>query len=136
MRAYEVNSPQAAGRVLALTMLVDGNLAQSELAAMDRSKILNEVELERDAFQQLLQQLCEDLLTCSVNGVVHADVRMIDAVLLEIDDPALRRHLLKAMWKIADADGGLADREALLLSRAGQLWGAERSFLTDGAARA
>ena len=31
MRSYPKNSPRAAGRLLALTMIVDGNVALSEL---------------------------------------------------------------------------------------------------------
>ncbi|MFC0132294.1 hypothetical protein CR105_21430 [Massilia eurypsychrophila] len=128
MRSYELNSGQAAARVLALTMVVDGNLAQSELIAMDRTRILRYVDLERDDFHQLLQELCEDLLTTAEHGDVRIDARLIDGVLGEIADPQLRRHLLKAMWSIADADDWLADAEAVLLARATVLWAAQTGF--------
>ena len=132
MRSYASNSPHAAGRLLALTMVVDGNLAHSELVAMDRTRILNHVALDHDAFQQLLQELCDDLLMGAVHGVVQLDSGLIDDLLMEINQPDLRRHLLQAMWNIADADGWLADGEAVLLTRASVMWGAETGFCTRG----
>ena len=114
MRTYEANSPQAAGRILALMMVVDGNLASAELQAMHRSKILEHIDLEQAAFQQLLQDQCDDMLTSTVHGAVQLANGVIDSLLDEIDDPDLRRKLLQAMWKIADADDWLADGEAVL----------------------
>jgi uncharacterized tellurite resistance protein B-like protein len=132
MRSYLTNSAQAAGRVLALTMVVDGNLCHSELVALDRTRILKYVEIDHNAFQQLLQELCDDLLTGAVHGVVQLDTRLIDEILLEIEDPDLRRQLMQAMWNIADADDFLADGEAVLLARASIIWGAETGFSTRG----
>lgn len=132
MRSYAINSPHAAGRLLALTMVVDGNLAHSELVALDRTRILSYVELDHATFQQLLQELCDDLLTSATHGVVQCDAILIDKLLTEIDQPDLRRHLLKAMWSIADADEWLADGEAVLLARASAMWGAETGFTTRG----
>ena len=130
MRPYITNSPHAAGRLLALTMVADGNLAESELSALHGSRILPHVELDQATFQQLLHELCEDLLTCAVRGgQVQLDPALIDSLLREIDDPDLRRHLMRAMWNIADADGWLADGEAVLLARAGVIWAAETNFV-------
>jgi uncharacterized tellurite resistance protein B-like protein len=134
MRSYPMNSTQAAGRLLALTMVVDGNLAPTELMALDRSRILRHVALDPDTFQQLLQELCDDLLTGATHGLVQLDPALIDQLLLEIDRPELRRQLLKAMWTIADADGWLADGEAILLTRASVQWGAETGFSSGRAA--
>lgn len=128
MRRYETDSPQAAGRVLAMSMVVDGNLAQSELAALDSSRILQTIDLDQDAFQHLLQELCQDMLSSAFHGEVRIDGAMLDGVLDEIRHPDLRRQLLQAMWRIADADGWLADAEAVLLARASVLWCAETNF--------
>jgi uncharacterized tellurite resistance protein B-like protein len=116
MRPYPVDSPNAAGRILALMMIVDGNLAGSELAALDRSKILDHIDLDQAEFQRLLQDLCEDLHISTSHGAVTLDNALIDSLLDEIADPDLRRTLLRAMWSIADADGWLADEEAVLLT--------------------
>jgi hypothetical protein len=34
------------------------------------------------------------------------------------------------MWRLADADGWLADAEAVVLNRAAIRWGAEHGFVT------
>jgi uncharacterized tellurite resistance protein B-like protein len=133
MRTYEVNSPQAAGRILALMMIVDGNLAGTELQAMHRSKILEHIALEPGEFQLLLQNLCDDMLTSTVHGAVQLSNGVIDSLLDEISDPDLRRKLLQAMWKIADADDWLADGEAVLLARASAAWSAETNFRAHAA---
>ena len=133
MRPYSVDSPHAAGRILALTMIVDGNVAGSELAALDRSKILDHIDLDQAGFQRLLQDLCEDLHTSTLHGAVRLDNALIDSLLEEIVHPDLRRRLLRAMLSIADADDWLADAEAVLLTRASNAWSAETNF--SGAAR-
>ena len=128
MRAYQPNSPDAAGRILALTMIVDGKLAVSELAALDSSKILDHIDIDLARFQSMLQDLCDDLLSSQLDDAVHLDDAVIDRVLAEITHPDLRRQLLDAMWRIADADDWLADAEAVLLTRASTAWSAERNF--------
>ncbi|MES2899874.1 MAG: TerB family tellurite resistance protein [Pseudomonadota bacterium] len=130
MRTYQTDSPQAAGRILALSMVVDGNLDVCELIALDRSKILDHIDLDPASFQLLLQELCDDMLVSVVRGAVQLDRAVIDSLLAEIEAPDLRRKLLRAMWSIADADDWLADGEAVLLARAAAVWSAETNFRT------
>lgn len=129
MRSYQPDSPDAAGRILALTMIVDGKLAVSEIAAMDSSKILDHIDLDLPGFQRMLQELCDDLLSSRPAEAIELDDALLDRVLAEIAHPDLRRHLLQAMWHIADADDWLADAEAVLLTRASTAWSAERNFV-------
>jgi uncharacterized tellurite resistance protein B-like protein len=128
MRTYPTNSPAAAGRLLALTMISDGNVALSELKAVYRSHILEYVALTDEEFDAVLHELCNDLLQTAHHGNVHIDVALIDSLLDEIRAPALRRKMLHAMWCLADADGWLADAEAVVLNRASIRWGAESNF--------
>ena len=128
MRSYSIDSPHAAGRLLALMMIIDGNLTESELGAMDRTKILRHIDLDHADFQLLLHDLCNDLLTSTSHGTVQLHNELIDNLLGEIESPDLRRSLLRAMWSIADADGWLADAEAILLTRASNAWSAETNF--------
>lgn len=130
MRSYPKNSPRAAGRLLALTMIVDGNVALSELKAVYRSRILDHIALDDDDFDAVLHELCNDLLATAHHGAVHVDTAMIDAFLDDVESPELRRNLLAAMWRLADADGWLADAEAVVLNRAAIRWGAESGFVT------
>lgn len=125
MRPYSVDSPNAAGRILAMTMIIDGNLAASELAVLNHGKILDHIDLDQAAFQGLLQDLCEDLLTSTLHGAVQLDNALIDSLLGEIVDPNLQRSLLRAMRSIVDADGWLADAEVGLLTRASNTWSIE-----------
>jgi len=132
MRHYETDSASAAGRLVALCMVVDGNMAPSELQALQRSRLLEYIDIDIDNFHDLVDDLCTDMLTTSVkHGHVVLDEATIDALLGEIHDPALRRQLLRAMWDIADADGVLADAEAKLLSRACDVWSAESHLVKE-----
>ena len=128
MRSYSINSPQAAGRLLAITLISDGNMAPSELTAMYQSRILQHVGLDKLEFQLVLEDLCNDLLTTTRDGVVQLEPDVIDQILLEIAHPDLRCKLLQAMWQIAEADGWLANGEAVLLNQANITWGAETNF--------
>jgi uncharacterized tellurite resistance protein B-like protein len=132
MRHYETDSASAAGRLVALCMVVDGNMAPTELQALQRSRLLEYIDIDIDTFHDLVSDLCQDMLSTSVK---HEHVELgqatIDALLGEIHDPALRRELLRAMWNIADADGVLADAEATLLSRACAMWSAESRFVKE-----
>jgi uncharacterized tellurite resistance protein B-like protein len=135
MRTYTENSASAAGRIVALAMVVDGALAPAELRALTRTRLLEHIEIDIDTFHGLLEDLCHDLLTTSVEqGHVVIDPATIDSLLAEVTAPDLRRRLLRAMWAIADADGVLADAEATLLARACAMWSAESRFVREQAA--
>lgn len=134
MRHYKTDSASAAGRIVALCMVVDGNMAPSELQALQRSRLLEYIDIDIDTFHDLVGDLCQDMLSTSVKHEhVELDGATIDALLGEIHDPVLRRALLRAMWNIADADGVLADAEAKLLSRACAVWSAESRFIKEEA---
>ncbi|MFA9216045.1 MAG: TerB family tellurite resistance protein [Sphingomonadaceae bacterium] len=134
MRHYETDSASAAGRIVALCMVVDGSMAPSELRALQRSRLLEYIDIDIDTFHDLVNDLCQDMLSTSVKHEhVVLEETTIDALLGEIHAPALRRELLRAMWNIADADGVLADAEAKLLARACSVWSAESSFVKDEA---
>lgn len=128
MRSYPIDSAQAAGRILALSMVADGSLAETEIAALDRSRILEHLDLDQAQFQCLMQELCDDLLATASHGSVQLERDVIDSLLSEIQSPELRRKLLRAMWSVADADEWLADGEAVLLARASIVWAAESNF--------
>jgi uncharacterized tellurite resistance protein B-like protein len=113
-------------------MVVDGNMAPAELQALQRSRLLEYIDIDIDTFHDLVSDLCQDMLSTSVKHEhVELDRATIDALLGEIHAPTLRREVLRAMWNIADADGVLADAEATLLSRACAVWSAESSFVTE-----
>ncbi|MBY0558078.1 MAG: TerB family tellurite resistance protein, partial [Burkholderiaceae bacterium] len=88
MRHYETDSASAAGRIVALCMVVDGNMAPSELRALQRSRLLEHIDIDIDTFHDLVSELCQDMLTTSVKHEhVVLDEETIDALLGEIHAP-------------------------------------------------
>ena len=80
MRSYPTDSPKAISRLLALTMIVDGHLAPSELKAMHRSGILQQVRIAEDDFDDVVRDHLAPGLLEGVLGVVgrhhHDDLRL------------------------------------------------------------
>ena len=122
MRNYEVNSRQAVGRLLALTMITDGDLADCETRELLNTDVIRQIGMGEDEFRGLLDELCTDLVRSARRKVVKIDLALIDSLLSEVTEPALRYTLLEAMWHVADADGRLASAEAILLNRATMKW--------------
>lgn len=125
MRAYPTDSPKAVSRLLALTMIVDGHLAPSELRAMDRTAIPPRAMLGQDDFDDVVQELCEDLLATAARRCsqeVEIDGRLLDGLLGEVEDQALRMSVMKTMLDIVHADSVLDARETLLIERAFKAW--------------
>lgn len=127
MRSYPQNSANAAGRLLALSMVIDGNLAPAELRTLSATHLLDEIDIDVDTFQGLIGDLCEDMLE-SAGGQRNVELEpdTLDTLLAEITAPLLRRKLLGAMSKITDADGVLTDAEATLLAHAAAAWSGDK----------
>jgi uncharacterized tellurite resistance protein B-like protein len=125
MRSYPTNSAEAVSRLLALTMIVDGHLAPSELKAMRASKVPQHAALDEDAFDDVVQDLCEDLLATAARRCseeVEIDGRLLDSLLGEVEDKTLRISVMKTMLDIVHADSVLDARETLLIERAFRKW--------------
>ena len=125
MRTYPNDSHEAVCRLLALSMIVDGHMAPSELQAMHHSAILERVGADADTFDAVVQALCEDMLARAMrvdSAEVELDRHTIDALLGEVADPLLRMCTLKAMLDIVHADRLIDSREHLLLQRALRVW--------------
>jgi uncharacterized tellurite resistance protein B-like protein len=134
MRSYPHNSPQAAARIVALTLLADGHLSKAELDVLERLGVHEQIGLERDALHSVLHTFCEDLL--STAHLTWADSCRIDPRTLadlmgEIDDPELRVKLLRICAAVVEADAHVADGEAIVLGAAVEHWGLQRAML-DG----
>lgn len=132
MRSYPTNSAQAVSRLLALTMIVDGHLAPSELKAMRASSIPGHAALGEDDFDDVVRDLCEDLLASAArrcSAEVEIDGRLLDTLLGEVQDQALRMSVMKAMLDIVHADSVLDTRETLLIERAFKAWSGEHRHL-------
>ena len=132
MRHYATNSPQAAGRIVALALLADGHLSKLELDVLDRLDVAGQLGLARSELHSIVHGFCEDLLAPAHGNwddACRVDAHTLHSLLAEIDDPALRRQLLAQCVAIVDVDQHVADGESLLLAAAVAHWGLAREVL-------
>lgn len=125
MRICATDSPDAVCRLLALSMIVDGHLAPSEIKALQHSAILERLGVDADRFDDAVMSLCEDLLERARrkdSADIEIDNALLDRLLDDVADPLLRMHVLKAMLDIVHADRLIDSREGLLLRRAQRRW--------------
>jgi len=132
MRKYVKNSPQAASRIVALTIVADGDVDKAEFALLDELAVHEQLGLARDALHAIIDTFCEDLL--SSKQLVWADHCPVDECTLselmgEIDDPALRRQVLGLCVRLAEVDGHVVAGESVVLVAAVEHWGLHRHML-------
>ena len=126
MRSYPANSPQAAARIVALTVVADGDIGNAEIEWLDRLAVHEQLGLARDELHALLDTFCEDLL--SSNQLRWADVCPVDERTLadlmdEIQDPALRLKVLRLCVELAEVDAHVDEGESIVLVAAVEHWG-------------
>jgi len=131
MRSYPTNSPQAAARIVALTMLADGHLAKSELDVLERQGAHDQLGLDRETLQSVLHAFCEDLLHSAHltwSDACRIDPRTLAQLMAEVDDPALRLKVLQLCLKVVQADDHVAEGETIVLGAAVEHWGLHREM--------
>lgn len=124
MRNYIANSSDSSARIIALSMLVDGGIDQSELNVISEDA-LQKLNITREKFDQITHHLCNDMIQCLQgfqHGRLELDDKNLDGLLIEIQDERLRKHLLTLMSSIIAADQRLCENEAMLLHRALKSW--------------
>ena len=136
MRTYPTNSPQAAARIIALTLVADGHVSHTEMAVLDRIGACEQLGLEPDEMQAVLRDFCEDLLQARHPNWADAcqiEPRTLTQLMAEIDDPALRVAVLRMCVAVAEVDGHVADGEAIVLVNAVEQWGLHHQMLRSAA---
>jgi len=131
MRSYPTNSPQAAARIVALTMLADGHLAKSELDVIERQGAHDQLGLDLETMQSVLHGFCEDLLHSAHltwSDACRIDPRTLAQLMAEVDDPALRMKVLQLCLKVVQADDHVAEGETIVLGAAVEHWGLHREM--------
>ena len=137
MRHYPRNSPQAAGRILALALLSDGHLSRRELDVLDQLDAHTTLGLGRTELHSVVHSFCEDLLSAmhlSWADACRVDQATLAGLMADIDDPALRHRLLRLCLAIIDADAHLADGESVMLAAAIRHWDLHPDLMTLRAA--
>jgi uncharacterized tellurite resistance protein B-like protein len=125
LRNYPPDSPQASARILAMALLADGSIDLSELSALARRGTLQRLGISEAAFDDVIHDLCADLLidnSSPVSGYLVLGRDLLRRLLGDIGDPTLQKKLLRGVLDIVHADGELAGGEAVLLSVAADCW--------------
>ena len=133
MRNYPKDSPQAAARIIALTVVADGEIDQVELDLLERLGVDALLGLKSGALQDVLDTFCEDLLSShqlQTSDICPVDDATLAHLLDEISKPALREQLLKLCMGIAASDSHVAKGEAIVIATAAEHWGLQR-FMFD-----
>lgn len=132
MRSYPRNSPQAAARIVSLAMLADGRLDPAELDALERQRAFEDLGLSAREMRAVMHAFCEDLASAaqpSWTEACHVDQRTLAKLLAEIDDPRLRRTVLRLCVSVVEADEQIDEGESIVLVAAVEHWGLHRDML-------
>ncbi len=131
MRSYPVNSPQAAARIVALTVVADGDIGDAEIKWLDRLAVHEQLGLARHELHALLDTFCEDLLSSDQLKWADAcpvDERTLADLMGEVQDSALRLKLLRLCVELAEVDAHVDDGESSVLIAAVEHWGLHREM--------
>ena len=126
MRSYPANSPQAAARIIALTVVADGDIGEAEIEWLDRLAVHEQLGLARHELHALLDIFCEDLLSSDQlkwADVCPVDERTLADLMGEIQDPALRLKLLRLCVELAEVNAHVDEVESIVLVAAVEHWG-------------
>lgn len=125
MRAYLRNSPQAAARVVVLTVLADGHLGHQEIDALQRIDVAQRLDLSPEQFMGVLQAVCDDLMATSHrhwSGIQNLPRTDLKQMLDEIDDVGLRLMVLEICAALCECDQHVADAEYEMLCTLADHW--------------
>jgi uncharacterized tellurite resistance protein B-like protein len=132
MRKYDKNSAQAAARIIALTLVADGDVSPAELTLLDELAVHAQLGLDREALHAVIDNFCEDLLSSNQlawSSNCPVDEYTLTGLMAEVDDPALRSKVLDLCIKIAEVDGHVAEGESIVLNAAVAHWSLHRQML-------
>lgn len=123
MKTYPANSPEAAARVLAMAMVVDGQYSMTELRSLDRQNAPDRLGLTPEAFKSVVDDFCHDLLIAGAgqwSGTVDPAIRA--QLVQEITERDLQDLVLQQCEVLMLSDGHLADAEVELMDALGAAW--------------
>lgn len=129
-RRYPRNSPQAAGRILAVALLANGEIKDTEWQRLARTRAFDRLGLSGLQWHAVLDDLCQDLLgRARPGGDGLIDARTLRAWLDEIDDEAMQALLVGLCAEVVQADGELQPGESLVLRTVLEQWALPRDEL-------
>jgi uncharacterized tellurite resistance protein B-like protein len=137
LRPYPKDSPSAAARIVALTMLADGGVSQPELDVLREHAGLDQLGLPPEQLPALVAALREDLGLHKVPtpaGDSAVDAISVAQALAEIESTALRETILRMCLRVAGADRRISDGETQVLTQAVEHWGLQRFMFAQRSA--
>lgn len=132
MRAYPQDSPEAAARIVALTMLCDGTVSRVEADVFNTTGASCRLGLQTQQWQSVLQELCEDLLSTaglSWHPGYRIDSQTLSELLAEVADPALRIEVVRVCLAVVEADEHVAEGEEFVVSALLEQWSLQHEML-------
>lgn len=125
MRHYPRNSPQAAARILAVTLLADGHVSQLEIDVLDQVHAHEQLGMQRAELHDVIHGVCEDML--SMSGLCWGDTCKVDPdtlsqLLQDIDDPSMRQKVLSLCVSVIEADTHVTETESSMLAAVMSQW--------------
>jgi uncharacterized tellurite resistance protein B-like protein len=138
MRNYATDSHQAKARVIAIALLADGGLDKSELDLLAKHAVVERLGMSHEAFDQVVHEFCDDMSQFAHrngSGELELGADSINEMLDEIQNPVLRKNLLRAVLEIVYADRRLSTGEAVLVSQAMSRWNINLSDIAQHASR-
>lgn len=122
-RAYLRNSPHAAGRLVALALISNGQIKGAEWARLREIEVQAQLGLTGEEWHDIVDGLCEDLLGAAPGGAsctIHSTTmaRWFD----ELDDRQLQALVIFLSAELIFADGRVDAGESALLRVASERW--------------
>lgn len=125
LRTYPTNSPEAAGRVLAMALFSDGRCSAVELDTLKHLKAAERLGLTHNALNDVIHGFAQDMLPTRDGELLtfdRMDAPTRDALLGNITDAYLQVELQTLAHEVVVADGHLADGEAALVDTLWSRW--------------
>lgn len=123
IRTYARNSPQAAGRIVALALVANGEINACEWDALHEVRASERLGLNGAQWHDLLDDLCGDLVAAARPGQdCVVDAIVLEAWLDQVDDPKLRTLVVELVAAIIQADGHVHPGESVVLRGALARW--------------
>lgn len=135
MRTYQTNSPEAAGRVLAMALMSDGHCSAVELETLKHVKAAERLGLSPEQLNEVINHFAQDMWACTPGELVtfdRIDTPTRDALLGEITDTYLQAELQALTHELVVADGHLANGEAVLVDTLWSRWQSDHIDIGTG----
>lgn len=124
LRSYALNSPQAAGRIVALALIANGRIKAVETAALDALDATGLLRLTRLQWHEVIRDLGGDLLERTRSGdECCITAGLLERFLDEVNDIAQRRVVLRLCLAVVQADRQIDEGESFVLQAAVERWG-------------